>query len=137
MNKRQAIFRDWAAGILLYAVVLGFFNDYTGFITIASFSTIFFAALVLQALTYWTLSLKKWVGSRFSYPENKKFKPGKIFSIWAILFFSKFVFLAVIDFVFGTYVEISGFIGLTLIILIMTVTKEALSYIFNKLGDSA
>lgn len=137
MNTRQAVFRDWAAGILIYAVVLGFFNDYTGFITTASFSTIFLAALVLQALTYWTLGLQKWVGSRFSYPENKRFKPGKILSLWAILFFSKFLFLAVIDFVFGTYVEISGFVGLTLIIIIMTVIKETLSYTFNKLGDGA
>jgi hypothetical protein len=52
-----------------------------------------------------------------------------------VLFLSKFVFLAVIDFVFGEAVEISGFIGLMAIIVTMTVTKELIDYIFNKLSD--
>jgi hypothetical protein len=37
-------------------------------------------------------------------------------SIWAIMFFSKFVFLEVLDIIFGPAVEVSGFVGLVLII---------------------
>jgi hypothetical protein len=51
-----------------------------------------------------------------------------------ILFLSKFVFLAVIDIIFGSSVEISGFIGLVIIIVTMTVSKYLIDLLYAKLA---
>ena len=134
VNTRQEIFVDWVLGILVYTLILGLFNDYTSVLYISSTSTIFLAAIVLQALTYGTLVVKKRVAGSFSYADTKRFKPAKFFSLWAILFFSKFVFLAVIDFIFGKNVEISGFVGLMLMIIAMTLIKQAILLSYERLG---
>lgn len=134
-SKKQIIFREMVLGTLVYAVVLGFFNDYTDILVTKSFSTTFLAAFVLQILTYLTLRLKKKVASKFKNRTGHWNKFAMIMSVWLILFFSKFVFLAVIDYIFGQAVEISGFVGLLAMIITMTVVKELIDYIFIKLGD--
>ncbi len=136
MSISQSTYRDWVLGTLVYMVVLSLFDDYTNLISVSSASTILLASLVLQALTFWTLGFKKWLGSKFTYPKYKKIKPAKFFSIWAVLFFSKFIFLWVIDVVFGNNVEISSFVSLLAIILVMTVIKESLFYFDSTLEDT-
>jgi hypothetical protein len=49
------------------------------------------------------------------------------------MFISKFIFLAVIEFIFGGTAEISGFIGLVLIIFTMTIIKKLIDEIYFKL----
>lgn len=122
-------------GTLVYTVVLGFFNDYTSILHTKSYSTTFLVALVMQILTYLTFWLKKKVAGRFKEKTGYWSKAGLVVSVWAVLFLSKFVFLAVIEFLFGSYVEISGFVGLMVIIVIMTIAKQGIDYIFNKLAD--
>jgi uncharacterized membrane protein YvlD (DUF360 family) len=133
MKISQSMYRNWVLGTLVYMVVLSLFNDYTSIIYISSASTILLASFVLQALTYWTFNFKKWLSSKFIYPNNTKFKPAKFFTLWAVLFFSKFIFLWVIDVIFRENVEISGFVSLLIIIIVMTIIKEMLYYFDNKL----
>jgi hypothetical protein len=134
-SHKQQVFREMVLGTLVYAVVLGFFNDYTDILDTKSYSTTFLVAIVMQILTYSTLFLKKGVASKFKSKPRKWNKAGLVASVWLVLFLSKFVFLAAIDFIFGENVEISGFVGLMAIILTMTVAKELIDYIFDKLGD--
>lgn len=122
-------------GTLIYAVVLGFFNDYTSILDTESYSTTFLVAVVMQVLTYFTLLAKKKVANRFRQKSGSWNKFSLIVGVWLVLFLSKFVFLAAIDFIFGQYVEISGFIGLIAIILTMTIAKEVIDYTFKKLAD--
>jgi hypothetical protein len=135
INKKQVIFSEMVMGTLVYALVLGFFDDYTDFLVIDSYSTTFLVAIVLQVLTYLTLLLKKKVSSNYSSSLGFLGKSGVVFSVWLVLFLSKFVFLAVIDFVFGDAVEISGFVGLLAIIISMTVLKKLIDYFYEKLAD--
>jgi len=58
-NSRQLLYEEMFVGTLIYAVVLGFFNDYTAMVQADSFSTIFLASIVLQVLTYYTFALKR------------------------------------------------------------------------------
>ena len=135
LNKKQLLFRELVFGTLVYAVVLGFFNDYTSILQTKSYSTTFLVAVVMEILTYLTLLLKKRIASRFKYKPGSWNKVALVVGVWLVLFLSKFVFLAVIDFTFGDNVEISGFVGLLAIILSMTVAKESIDYIFKKLAD--
>lgn len=133
-SSKQELFREMVLGILVYSVVLGFFNDYTDILHTGTYSTTFFVAIVMQILTYVTFWLKKLVIKHFKGREDSKYKIALIFGVWLIMFLSKFVFLAVIDFIFGDAVEISGFVGLVLIIVIMTVSKKFIDIAYAKLA---
>ena len=135
LSARQSLFREMVFGTLVYAVVLGFFNDYTTILDTKSYSTTFLVAIVMQVLTYLTIQTKKNVAGNFKQKAGPWSKTAMVISVWLVLFLSKFVFLAVIDFVFGDAVEISGFVGLIAIILTMTIVKELIDYIFNRLAD--
>jgi len=140
MNKHsttysQDLFRNMFVGILLYSVVLGFFNDYTDILQTTSYSITFSMAIVMQLLTYATFAFKDVVKTWFSRRDGKYNTAALGFSIWLILFFSKFVFLAVIDFIFHDSVQISGFIGLLFIVTSLTIAQQLTSLIYEKLGN--
>ena len=135
-TSKQRIFREWTSGTLIYAVVMGFFNDYTDFLRIESFSTMFLAALVMQALTSATFSVKKRVNGWYQGRTGTGTKIAHGLSIWAIMFFSKFVFLGVINIVFASAVEISSFVGLMLIIAVMVILSRLIEVIDRKLGSA-
>ena len=133
-SKKQEIFREFVLGTLIYAVVLGFFEDYTNILNTWYYSITFFAAVVMQILTQLTFLLKSFVASYFKGKEGRKYVAALIFSVWFILFISKFIFLAVIDFIFGSSVQISGFIGLLVVILTMTIAKKIIDSLYLRLS---
>lgn len=133
-SSKQQLFYDMVLGTLVYAVVLGFFEDYTDILNTWSYSITFFAAIVMQILTYITFWLKSLVVRYFKGKEGRLYTAALVFGVWLILFLSKFVFLAVIDLIFGSRVEISGFFGLMLIIIVMTVTKRLIDVAYARLA---
>lgn len=133
-STKQELFREMVLGTLVYSVVLGFFNDYTEIIHTGTYSTTFLVAVVLQILTYITFWLKGIVVKKFKGREDSRYKAAMVFGVWMIMFLSKFVFLATIDFVFGGNVMLSGFIGLVLIITVMAISKKLIDIVYEKLA---
>ncbi len=125
MNK-QAIFRELVLGTLVYSVVLGFFNDYTDIISTRSYSTTFLVALVLQLLTFVTLRFKDRVKGWFARRAGRLYRFGFAFTVWLIMFLSKFVFLEVLYLFFNDSLEISGFLGILAIIVTMMIVEGLL-----------
>ncbi len=133
-SQKQQLFMDMILGILVYAVVLGFFNDYTNILSTKSYSTTFLVAVVMQLLTYGTLKLKSYAVDKLKNNDMFNNKAFIGFIIWLIMFFSKFVFLGVIDFIFGSYVQISGFIGILIIIISVVIFTKLINIIYEKLA---
>lgn len=133
-SARQAVFEDLVRGTLLYAVVLGFFADYTDILSTTSYSTTFMLAAVMQILTMLTLAFKGRVAGWFRQREGVRSKVGLGFSIWLIMFLSKFVFLAVIDWVFGSSVELNGFFGILILIAVMMLAQQVWDRLYILLG---
>jgi uncharacterized membrane protein YczE len=129
-SKNRELFSKMLIGTLLYAVVIGFFNDYTDFISTKSYSTTFLVSIVMQVLTYITFNLKGRVFRHFKLKENKLLM---VLGVWSIMFSSKFVFLAVLDKIFGSNFNISGFVGLILIIATFTISQKLIEYTESKL----
>lgn len=121
-------------GILIYSVVLGFFEDYTNILSTWSYSITFLTAVVMQLLTYATFWLKSLIVKKFKGRGESKYKVALIFGVWFLMFSSKFVFLFVINSIFGDTVEISGFIGLVLIIITMTIARKLIEKAYQKLA---
>lgn len=134
-NKKQEFFQSMVVGVLLYSVVLGFFNDYTDILYTSSYSITFLVAIVMQLLTYGTFAVKDWIKLLFKDKRGRWATFGLVFFVWLVLFLSKFVFLAVIEFLFPENVEISGFIGLLLIVASLTIAQKFVEIVYKKLGD--
>jgi uncharacterized membrane protein len=131
----QTLYQEMVLGVLLYVLVLGLFNDYTDVLFIDSFTTLVAAAFVMQLLITMTFGVKSSIASRFKGKIGKRYKALFLLSIWFVLFVSKFVFLIVIDWVFGNNVNISGFFGLTAIIICATTLYHLLIFVDKRLGD--
>ncbi len=133
-NTKQKIYRDVILGTLIYSVVLGFFNDYTDILHTGTYSVTFAVAIVMEILTYLTFMFKDVVLDWFKNKEGEGYKYARYFSIWLILFLSKFIFLEVIAIVFRNEVKISGFIGLLVIVICLTIVEKIIQLIDKKLS---
>ena len=121
-------------GVLLYSVVLAFFNDYTNIFSVSSYSTTFAVAVVMQLLTYATFFAKDRIVYGFKRAESTN-RIGLALSIWLLMFLSKFVFLGAIELIFSQEVEISGFFGLIAIIASLTIAQSLVELVDKKLAD--
>lgn len=134
-NDKQLFFKEIVIGTLIYAVVLGFFNDYTSIVTAKSFSTIFFASIVLELLTCGAFALKSRVINLLKGRDGAGYKVAMFFSVWLIMFLSKFVFVWAIDLVFGNDINIYGFFGILAVVVCATASHKLADMIFVKLGS--
>lgn len=133
-TARQMLFKEVFVGTLLYAVVLGFFNDYTAFVDAESFSTLFFASFVLQLLTILAFRLKGSIVSWLKEKQGAVYRFLTFFFVWLVMFLSKFVFVWVIDMLFGNAINIYGFFGILLVVLTVTIIHKLTDVIFVRLG---
>lgn len=134
LNRQQLIFAEVLVGFLIYVVVLGLFDDYTDLVSAKSFSTIVFASVVLEALTFLTfLGKDRWLGW-LSARRGELSTSKKLLAIWPIMFFSKFVFLWVLDAVLGERFEVSGFVAIMVVIGCVTVLAKLANGLFVRLG---
>jgi hypothetical protein len=133
-NAKQLAFQELFIGTLIYAVVLGFFNDYTTIVYAKSFSTIFLASLTLEILTFLVFKLKGQIVSWLKGRKGLVYRALMFFSVWLVMFLSKFVFIWALAVLFGTYISISGFFGVLLVVLCVTLIHRVAYGIFRKLG---
>ena len=134
-NSRQMHFKELFVGTLIYAVVLGFFNDYTSIVYAKSFSTIFYSAVVLEILTYLAFLLKGKIVTWLKNRQGLIYRVLMFFCVWLIMFVSKFVFIWVIDTIFGNNINIHGFFGILLIVLCVTIIHKLANKVFISLGE--
>lgn len=135
-NSKQMLFKEVFIGTLIYAVVLGFFNDYTSIVYAKSFSTIFLAAIVLEILTCLAFKLKGTAVGWLKGRQGAAYRVLMFFCVWLVMFLSKFVFIWAIDSVFGNDINIHGFFGILLVVLCVTIIHTMADKTFIKLGDS-
>ncbi|QQS26861.1 hypothetical protein IPM44_04070 [bacterium] len=121
-------------GTLVYITVLGFFSDYTDVVYVKSFSTIFFASIVLEILTYLAFQVKDLIIAWLKDRTGSLYRMLMFFCVWLVMFLSKFIFIWVLDFLFGNYIKINGFFGILLVVLCVTIIHKLAYKIFIKLG---
>ncbi len=130
----QLLFKELFVGTLIYAVVLGFFDDYTTIVEAQSYSYVFMAAVVLEVLTCAVLALKDGIIARFRHRDAPGSTVVMAVGVWAVLFVSKFVFIWAIDLLFGDTIDIEGFFGIVAVALVVTVVHRLADWVFIRLG---
>jgi hypothetical protein len=133
-NSKQLLFQEVFVGTLVYITVLGFFSDYTDIVYAKSFSTIFFASIVLEILTYLAFQVKGLIIAWLKDRTGSLYRMLMFFSVWLVMFLSKFIFIWTLDFIFGNYININGFFGVLLVVLCVTIIHKLAYKIFIKLG---
>lgn len=133
-TSAQLAYQELFIGTLIYVAVLGLFNDYTSIVSAKSFSTIIYASIVLEILTYFAFRLKSTIIAQLKNRDGTIYKVLMFFSVWLIMFLSKFVFIWALDLVFGSYIAVNGFFGILLVVLSVTIVHKFAYVIFHKLG---
>lgn len=133
-NSKQLLFQEVFVGTLVYITVLGFFSDYTDIVYAKSFSTIFFASIILEILTYLAFQVKGLIITWLKDRTGSLYRMLMFFCVWLVMFLSKFIFIWTLDFIFGNYITIKGFFGILLVVLCVTIINKLAYKIFIKLG---
>ena len=89
----------------------------------------------MQVLTIATIMVKNKVILNSKKLSGKKQKIILVFGVWAVMFFSKFVFLWVIGIIFNDTVKIDGFVNIMIVVLTMVIIQKVIEIIDKKLAD--
>jgi len=133
-TARQLLFKELFVGTLIYAVVLGFFDDYTSIVEARSFSYVFLAAIVLEVLTCGAFAVKDAIVGGLRHRTSRASTVVMALGVWFVMFTSKFVFIWAIDVVFGDDVNVNGFFGIFVVALVVTVMHRLADWVFIRLG---
>lgn len=107
-TTRQRLLARYVGAIFADLIVLGLFNEYTNLLTIDAFSTTLITAVLLQFLLQGTLVVENWVAGCYDGKAGTGWAVLKGFSIWLVLFGSKFVILWIIDLILGEAIDFHG-----------------------------
>ncbi len=133
ISSKKQTFMDWTLDLLIYIVILNFFAEYSSSIYFETFTISVLTAIVLKILLVWVISLEHSVSAYFGKKKQDIYKYINLIVAFSILFLSKFVILEIVDILFGTYVEIKGFIPLVAMIITMIVTRKVIDSIYKNL----
>jgi hypothetical protein len=134
-NRRQLVFFSWTKDVLIYVVVLNLFVEYVDRIVIDSFTISILTAILLKVLLDLIVGLEHRVAHFFQGRPGKLSAFLRIMSTWIILFVSKFLILEVVDFVFGTHVELGKFVHVLSLVIALIVAREVVQRIYVSLGS--
>lgn len=108
ISREQYLFIRYSYAILIDLVVLCLFNQFWDNVFVENFLIALLVAILLQALLQATLFVEHKVAGYFKGKEGMRPKILRGLSTWLIIFSSKFVILAAIDFAFGDTVQFFG-----------------------------
>lgn len=130
----QRRYRELLIGSLIYSVVLGLLNSYTTIVETRSYSFLLYASVVLELLTVGAFKIKDRIIGSFRHREGARYKAAMALGVWFVMFSSKFVFIWVINIVFGDDVNVNGFFGILLVVASVTMLHHLAAWIDVQLG---
>lgn len=122
------------ADILIYVVVLNLYVEYSEAKMIESFTISILTAVVLKVLLVGITAAKLGVWSWSKSKDSSAFTVLGVVGVWAILFLSKFLILAVEDAIFGSLVELGTFVDVMLLVAGLIITREIVQRMYVRLG---
>jgi len=109
--------------VFVYVVVLNLFVEYFPKVISETFTLSLLTAVLLKAVLEVVVVAKNRVKARFRQASTPVGKAAAAVLLWVVLVGSKFVVLEAVDLVFGTRVSLGGFVPVTLLILVLLVSR--------------
>lgn len=134
----QRLFLRYFTAILVDLVALNIFAEFWDLVVLGSFTISLFAALLLQVLLKLTLAIEHRIASYFKGREGATAKALRFFSAWLVLFGSKFVILAALDFAVGDWLHFGGpfhgVVAFIAVVIAMLVAEESIVRLYRRLA---
>jgi hypothetical protein len=134
-NSYQEIYLEWLVDILAYIVVLNLLTELFDAFYISSFALSILVAISMKFILVPISILKSKVSSYWKSNEGRFYRILGLMNKFAILFFSKFLILAYLDFKYKGLVRIEGFVSITILILLLMLTGKLLRSLYDYLGS--
>ena len=138
LSTRQSVFLRYFTAILVDLAVLNLLAEYWEVVEVDSFTISLFAAVLLQLLLKLTLAIEHRIAAYFKAKEGAGAKVLHFMLAWFVLFGSKFVILAALDFAFGEWLHFGGpfhgvvaFIGM---VVVMLAAEEGIVRFYRRLA---
>jgi hypothetical protein len=135
VTAAQQRFASWMTDVLVYVVVLNLFVEHAREVVIDSFSISILTAILLKLMLDALLGVEHRVSAYFASRQGTLFKILGPLTGFSILFFSKFLILEVVNFVFGDHVALGHFVEIAAIVVTMIVASRLLRAVYTRLGD--
>lgn len=140
INARQCFFVRYFCLVMTDIVVLNLFAEYWHKVYVGSFTDSIIAAILLQVLVKLTLKLEHMVAHSVGWKKTFGHQALKKFSLWLVLFGSKFAILWALGFFVGEDVhfegKLHGVVPLIVVIVVMMLAELCASRLTDVLGDS-
>ena len=137
--NRQRLFIKYVLAVLVDLTVLNLFAQYWDHVYLESFSISLLAAALLQFLLQLTIAVEHKVANYFKSKDGLKYKIARGLSTWAVLFISKLLILAAINFSFGDSVlftgHVHGLVAFIIVVVAMIIAEQIVARIHRALGE--
>ena len=134
ITQAQKIYVSWFVDVLIYVVVLNLFVEYVPNVVIDSFTISILTAILLKVLLATIMHFEHRVHHRLEQKEGRVYRILTPVVMFAILFFSKFLLLEIVDFVFGEHVELGHLIEVVFLVIALVAAREISNRIYLRLG---
>jgi hypothetical protein len=111
--------------VFVYVVVLNLFVEYLPQVLSETFTLSLLTAVLLKVVLEVVVAAKNRVKARFREASTPIGKVVAAFLLWVVLFGSKFLVLEAVALVFGERVSLGGFFSVTLLILVLLLSRAA------------
>lgn len=109
--------------VFVYVVVLNLFVEYLPQVLSETFTLSLLTAVLLKGVLEVVVAAKNRVKKRFREASTPLGKVAAGLLLWLVLFGSKFLVLEAVDLVFGDRVSLGAFFSVTLLILVLMVSR--------------
>jgi hypothetical protein len=111
--------------VFVYVVVLNLAIEYVPSVISEGFTLSLLTAVLLKIALELVIVLKNKVISRLRAATTRRAKAVAALSLWVVAAGSKLVVLELVDLVFGDAVSLGGFISVTLLVVVLLVSRAA------------
>ncbi|HEV2930147.1 MAG TPA: hypothetical protein VGW74_15760 [Propionibacteriaceae bacterium] len=118
--------------VFVYVVVLNLFVEYLPQVLSETFTLSLLTAVLLKVVLEVVVAAKNRVKARFREASTPIGKVVAAFLLWVVLFGSKFLVLEAVALVFGERVSLGGFFSVTLLILVLLLSRAAVRRLLQR-----
>jgi hypothetical protein len=118
--------------VFVYVVVLNLFVEYLPQVLSETFTLSLLTAVLLKGVLEVVVAAKNRVKARFRQASTPTGKVLAAVLLWLVLFGSKFLVLEAVNLVFGARVSLGGFFSVTLLILVLLLSRAAVRRLLQR-----
>ena len=118
--------------VFVYVVVLNLFIEYLPQVLSETFTLSLLTAVLLKGVLEIVVAVKNRVKERFRAASTPTGKAVAGVMLWLVLFGSKFLVLEAVHLVFGHRVSLGGFFSVTLLILVLLLSRAAVRRLLRR-----